>query len=194
MAAVGVGAELDFVHRDKFDLAVERHRLHGAGEPFGVGRDDLFLAGDESDVFGALAGHHAVVVLARRQPRREADDAGGLAKHSLHGKVRLAGVRRTEDGLHAGRETGVQPCMDRMFVRRGAECKGFRGLLGLAAISPGALTAIVHLDPMVRRIAAGKLQQTHVRRLSREIPATPRVRYPLSARLTDAGSRSMTVR
>src|ERR1019366_8236284 len=87
-----------------------------------------------------------------------------------------------------------RPCMDRMFVRRGADCKGFRGLLGLAAISPGALTAIVHLDPMVRRIAAGNLQQTHVRRLSREIPATPHVRYPLSARLTDAGSRSMTVR
>ena len=66
MAAVGVGAKLDFVHRDELDMAVERHRLHRAGEPFGVGRDDLFLASDEGDVVDAFTGDHAVVVLTRQ--------------------------------------------------------------------------------------------------------------------------------
>ena len=33
VAAVGIGAELDLVHRDEFGVAVERHRLDRAGEP-----------------------------------------------------------------------------------------------------------------------------------------------------------------
>ena len=78
MAAVGVGAKLDLVHRQELGVPVERHRLHRAGEPARLGRDDLFLPGDQRDVAGALARHHAVVVLARQQAQREADDARGV--------------------------------------------------------------------------------------------------------------------
>ena len=49
VAALGVGAELDFVDREKLDLAVERHRLDRADEILRIGGDDLFLAGDERD-------------------------------------------------------------------------------------------------------------------------------------------------
>ena len=87
--------------------AVERHRLDRAGEPARVRRDDLLLAGDQRDVARALARHHAVVVLARQQAQREADDAGGMGQHPLDREMRLAGVRRAQDGLDAGGETGV---------------------------------------------------------------------------------------
>ena len=120
VAAVGVGAELDLVHRDELGVAVERHGLDGAGEPARVGRDDLFLAGDQRDVAGALAGHHAVVVLARQQAEREADDAGGMAEQPLDGEMRLAGVGRPEDSLDAGGETGIEAGHGRMVgVLRG---------------------------------------------------------------------------
>ena len=49
VAALGVGAELDFVDRQEFDLAVERHRLDRADEILRIGGDDLFLAGDQRD-------------------------------------------------------------------------------------------------------------------------------------------------
>jgi len=89
------------------NVAIERHRLHRAEEPFGVGRDDLFLAGDQGDVAHAFLGDHAVVVLTRQRTEREAGDAGGMGEQPLDGKMRLAGVRRTEDGLYAHGKTGV---------------------------------------------------------------------------------------
>ena len=46
VAALGVGAELDFVDGEEFHLAVERHRLDRADEILRIGGDDLFLAGD----------------------------------------------------------------------------------------------------------------------------------------------------
>ena len=50
VAALGIGAELDLVDRQKLDLAVERHRLDRADEIARPGRDDLFFAGDEGDL------------------------------------------------------------------------------------------------------------------------------------------------
>ncbi len=67
VAAVGVGTELNLVHRDELGAAVERHRFHRAGEPARLGGQDLFLPGDEGDVAGALSRHHAVVIFAREQ-------------------------------------------------------------------------------------------------------------------------------
>ena len=49
MAALGIGAELDFIDGEKFDLAIERHRLDRADEILRPRRDDLFLAGDQRD-------------------------------------------------------------------------------------------------------------------------------------------------
>ena len=53
VAALGVGAELDFVHRQELDLALQRHGLDGADEIVRARRDDLLLAGDQGDRRGA---------------------------------------------------------------------------------------------------------------------------------------------
>ena len=127
VATVGVGAELDLVDREELRVAVERHRLDRAGEPARIGRDDLLLAGDQRDVAGALLRHHTIVVLARQQAEREADDAGGMRQHPFDGEMRLAGIRRTEDGFDARGETGIEAehGHDRMFGCCAAECKRF---------------------------------------------------------------------
>ncbi|CAH0304574.1 hypothetical protein ROS9278_04677 [Roseomonas sp. CECT 9278] len=108
MPAIGIGTELDFIDREEFDRAVERHGLHRAGEPLRLGRDDLLLAGDQRDVALALLRHHAVVVLARQQAQREADDAGGMREQSLDREMRLAGIGGAEDGADPRFEHGAQ--------------------------------------------------------------------------------------
>ena len=130
VAAVGVGAELDLVHRQELGVAVERHGLDGAGEPARLGRDDLLLAGDQGDVAGALLRHHPVVVLAGEQAEGEADDAGGVRQQALDGEMGLAGVRRAEDGFDAGGETGVETGHGEMVGCCGAECKRRGGQIG----------------------------------------------------------------
>ena len=78
VAALPVGRELDFVDRQEVDLEVERHRLDGRDPVRRPPRDDPFFAGDERDGLGSLERRHAVVVLARQQPEREADHPGGV--------------------------------------------------------------------------------------------------------------------
>jgi hypothetical protein len=121
VAAVGIGAELDFVDSYKLRLSIERHRLDGAGKPARFRRQDLLLPGDQRDVPGALAGDHLVVILTRQQAQRKADDARRVGQQAFHGQMGLAGVRRTQDSLHAGREIRhVQ-----MVEAAGRDCKPF---------------------------------------------------------------------
>ena len=127
MAAIGVGAELDFVHRQEFRVAVERHRLHRAGEPARVGRDDFLLAGDERNIADALARHHAVVILARQQAQRKTDDAGGMGQQALDGEMGFAGVGGPQDGLDMGGERD-RAGHGEIVVCCGAECKRFRAV------------------------------------------------------------------
>ncbi len=117
VAALGVGAELDLVHRDKLDPArrdlvpgaagtrpVERHRLHRAGKPARAGRHDFFLAGDQRDVALTLDRNHPVIVFAGEETKREADDARRVGEHPLNGQMRLARVCRAEDSFDARRK------------------------------------------------------------------------------------------
>ena len=126
MAAVGIGAELDLVHRQELGVAIERHGLDRAGEPARVRRDDLLFAGDQGHVADALLGHHAIVILASEQAEGKPDDARGMAQHALDGEMGLAGVRRAEDGFDAGGETGIQAGHGQMVGCCGTECKRFR--------------------------------------------------------------------
>ena len=102
VAAIGIGAELDLIDGDEFGRAVQRHRLDRAGEPARLRRHDLFLAGDQGDVAHALAGDHAVVILTREQPEREADDAGRVGQHPIDRQMGLAGIGRPQHGLDLG--------------------------------------------------------------------------------------------
>ena len=160
VAAVGVGAELDLVHRQELGVAVERHGLDGAGEPARLGRDDLLLAGDQGDVAGALLRHHPVVVLAGEQAEGEADDAGGVRQQALDGEMGLAGVRRAEDGFDAGGETGVETGHGEMVGCCGAECKRRGGQIGWGAgkggTGSGGVRAADGPSIMARRTAENR--------------------------------------
>ena len=96
VAALGVGAELDLVHRQELDLARQRHGLDGADEIVRPGRDDLLLAGDQGDGSHTAQLDDAVVDLTGQEPQRQADHARGVAQHPLDGQMRLAGVGGTQ--------------------------------------------------------------------------------------------------
>ena len=98
MAAVGIGAHLDFVDADEGDAARHRHGFDSAEEVAGVGWENLFLAGNQCHLPRSLDPHRAVVILARQQAQREADHARLVTEQALHGEVGLTGVGWPEDG------------------------------------------------------------------------------------------------
>ena len=97
VAALGVGAELDFVDREKLDRPVERHRFDGADEIGRVRRQDFFFAGDQRHRAGAAQLDDPIVILARQQAQRKPDHAGLMIEHALDGEMRLAGIGRPEN-------------------------------------------------------------------------------------------------
>ncbi len=114
MAALRIGAKLDLVDREKFDLPVERHRLDRADEIARPGGHDLFFAGDQRDLSGASRFHHPIVNLAREQPQRQADHARGMSQHALDRQMSLARVRRAKNG---DEPRGVAPRWRAIHVR-----------------------------------------------------------------------------
>ena len=105
VAALGVGAELDLVHREKLDRAVERHRFDRADEIGRVRRQDFFFAGDQRDGARAAQFDNPVVVFARQQAQRKPDHPARMIEHALDGKMRLAGIGRPENRDEARRRT-----------------------------------------------------------------------------------------
>ena len=101
--ALGIGAELDLVHRQELNLARERHGLDGADEIGRSWRDDLFLAGYQGDGAGAPLPDDAVIDLAGQQAQRQADHPRGVTQHPFHGQVGLAGIGRAQNSDQAGR-------------------------------------------------------------------------------------------
>ena len=67
VATLGVGAELDFIDRQKIAAHPLWHRLDGADPILRARRDDPLLSGDESDHGRATCGNDPVVDLARQQ-------------------------------------------------------------------------------------------------------------------------------
>ena len=109
VAAFGVGCELDLIDGEKLDIPAQRHGLDGADEIMRPGRDDLLLAGDQGDGARASGLDHPVVDLAGQQAQRQADHAGGVAEHPLHGQMRLAGVGRAQNRDQPGRRLSWGP-------------------------------------------------------------------------------------
>ena len=68
VAAFGIGAKLNLVHRQKIRANLQRHRFDGA-DPIGhtVGHN-TFFAGDQRHHRGPAQGYNAVIHLARQQP------------------------------------------------------------------------------------------------------------------------------
>src|SRR5882724_6633750 len=97
MAALRVGAELNFVNRKKLDRPVERHRFDGADKIGRVRGQDFLLPGDQRDRPRAAQFDDAIVILACQEAQREADHAGLVIEHALDGEMRLAGIGGPED-------------------------------------------------------------------------------------------------
>ena len=102
MPALEIGRDLDFIDGQETHVEIARHRLDGGDPVARVLRLDLLLAGDERDAVCARAIRDLVVDLARQQPQRQADHAGGMPQHPLDRQMRLAGVGRPEHGGDAG--------------------------------------------------------------------------------------------
>ncbi|MNJ44801.1 hypothetical protein D3C77_398670 [compost metagenome] len=97
MAALGIGDQLDLVHRQEVDRPLQRHGLDGADEIGRARRDDLLLAGDQGDRGRPAPRHDQLIDLARQQPQRQADHARAVAQHPLDRQVGLAGVGGAQD-------------------------------------------------------------------------------------------------
>jgi hypothetical protein len=107
MAAFQIGRDLDFVDREKRDVEIPGHRLHGGDPVARLRRLDLFLAGDQRHQIDADPVDDLVVDLARQQAQRQADDAGGMRHNPLDRKVGLAGVGRPQHRGDAGAGSAV---------------------------------------------------------------------------------------
>ena len=92
MPAFRVGAKLDLIDGEKFDLAIQRHRLDRADEIARPGRHDLLFAGNQRDLGRAPRLDHPIVDLARQEPQGKADHARGVPQHALDRQMRLARV------------------------------------------------------------------------------------------------------
>jgi hypothetical protein len=101
MAALEIAGQLDLVDGDESGLGLARHGFDGADREAGLGRRDLFFAGDQRDILHADLLDDAAVDLTRQQPQWQADDAGAVRNHALDGIMRLAGVGRAEHRGHA---------------------------------------------------------------------------------------------
>lgn len=97
MAALRIGAELDFVDHQAGDAYVQRHRLDGADVITRVRGNDFFFAGDEGGGGGAFEADDLVVNLPRQKAQGKADHAGAMGQHPLDGKMSLAGIGGAED-------------------------------------------------------------------------------------------------
>ena len=97
MAALGIGAQLDFIDREEFHRQAQRHGLHRAHPVVRPGGDDLLLAGDQGHGAGAAQLDDAVVDLARQEAQGQSDHARRMSKHAFHCKMRLARIGRSQD-------------------------------------------------------------------------------------------------
>ena len=102
MPAFEIGAELNFIDGQECNVEVARHRLDRRHPVTRMRRFDLFLAGDQRDCVRPRPRRNLVVDLARQQPQRQPDDAGGMAEHALDGEMRLASIGWPEHGGDAG--------------------------------------------------------------------------------------------
>ena len=102
VAAFQIGRDLDFIDREKRHVEIPGHRLDGGDPEPRLRRLDLFFAGDQRDGIHAGAIDDLVVDLARQQPQRQADDAGGMREHPLDRQMGLAGVGGPEHRGDAG--------------------------------------------------------------------------------------------
>ena len=96
VAALGIGAQLDFIDGEEIDIDIARHGLDGRYPIARPLRFDLFFARDERDFVGSNARFDLVVDFAREQPQRQTDHAAFVTQHAFDGEMRLARIGRAQ--------------------------------------------------------------------------------------------------
>ena len=129
VAALEIGAELNFVDGEKRGVEVTRHGFDRRHPETRIGRLDLLLAGHERHLVRADPIRHLVVDLACEQAQRKPDHAGGMREHALDGEMGLAGIGGPEHGGHAGAARAEPRACD----RRGGRAKRKRWASGVWA-------------------------------------------------------------
>ncbi len=99
--ALQIGRDLDFIDGQERHVEIARHGFDGRDPEARLRRLDLLLAGNQRDGVWTRAIDDLVVDLARQEPQRQSDDAGGMRKHPLDRQMRLAGVGRPKHRSHA---------------------------------------------------------------------------------------------
>ncbi len=98
MAALVVGGELDLVHGEEVDLALDGHGFHGAHPVASVRRNAFLLARHEGDLPTTDARSDAIVDFASEEAQRQPDHPARVVEHVLDGAVGLARVGGPEEG------------------------------------------------------------------------------------------------
>ncbi len=125
MAAFQIGGQLHLVDGDKGGVGVTRHGLNRRDPVTRLGRNDLFLAGDQRNPVFAGAPGDALIDFARQKPQRQADQAGFVAEHALNGQMRLAGIGRPKNGCDVARAPALLLCLGLIHeVLRGLRSRG----------------------------------------------------------------------
>ena len=124
MTAIGIGAKLDFIDREKFNLNAKRHRFHRANIIARIGGQDFLFPRDQRHCARAPLRNHPVVNFARQQPQRQSDDAACIAKHPLNGQMRFAGICGPQHGGDVFRRSLFN--MLRHFASRSRQCCAVR--------------------------------------------------------------------
>ena len=98
MPAFRIGAHLDFINTQKFNLLGHRHGLDRAHKITGCLGQNAFFAGNQRHRTLADLGHRTVIIFARQKTQREPDHPGRVCQHPFHGQMGLAGVGRPQYG------------------------------------------------------------------------------------------------
>ena len=100
MATLGISTKLDFVNAQEINAHRYGHRFHGTDGIFGLGRGNLFFAGNQRHVRRTHLFHQPRIDFTGKQPQRQANDTAPIGNHALDGIMRLAGIGGSKNGRH----------------------------------------------------------------------------------------------
>ncbi len=98
MAPFGVGAELDFIHRQKVTAHALGHRLDSADPVLRAWRHNALFARDQCHNRGPAHSDNLVVNLARQQAQRQAHHTCPMGQHPLNCVMGFACIGGSKDG------------------------------------------------------------------------------------------------
>jgi hypothetical protein len=98
VAALEIGAELNFINGEEWHFNVWRHGFNGCHPKARGCRDDFFFAGDEGHSVIANFQPNAIIDFAGQQPERQADHAAAMGEHALHGQMGFASIGGAQHG------------------------------------------------------------------------------------------------